>query len=211
MKPGTIVDQSPKAGAKLKKGATVVLSVATAPPRTQTQTTSTAPATTPTATSPTTTAKQPPPATTTAPRLLPPPSGSTPMPDLVGQTQRQAWPTLVQAGIIPSVVYVPSQEPVNTVVAQAKQMGATLTKGSHVQVNVSRGPDAQADATVPSVLGKDPQAARQALEAAGFTVQTLRWPARATTQIGRAMEQQPLHGAHVPSGTQVLILIGRGA
>jgi serine/threonine-protein kinase len=133
------------------------------------------------------------------------------MPDLVGQTQRQAWPTLVQAGIIPSVVYVPSQEPVNTIVAQAKQSGTTLTKGSHVQVNVSAGPDAEADATVPNVLGRDPQTARQALEGAGFTVQTLSWPARATSQIGRVMEQQPLRGARVPSGAQITIFVGRGA
>jgi len=223
-RPGTIVDQAPKAGAKLKKGATVVLSVAKAPPAqtqttqtqttqtqtTQTQTTQTTQSTPTPTTTTTTTAKKPPP-TTTAPKLLPPPSGSTTMPDLVGQTQRQAWPTLVQAGIIPSVVFVPSQEPLNTIVAQAKQSGTTVARGSHVQVNVSPGPDGQADATTPNVLGKDPQTARQTLEAAGFTVQTLRWPARATSEIGRVMEQQPLHGARVPSGAQITIFVGRGA
>jgi beta-lactam-binding protein with PASTA domain len=61
------------------------------------------------------------------------------------------------------------------------------------------------------VLGQDPQAARRTLEAAGFTVQTLGWPARATSQIGRVMEQQPLRGARAPSGSQILILVGRGA
>jgi beta-lactam-binding protein with PASTA domain len=211
-KPGTIVDQAPKAGAKLKKGATVVLSVAKAPPAQTTMQTTTTQATTTTATTPTTTAKKPPPTTTASgAKLLPPPTGSTSMPDLVGQNQRQAWPTLVQAGIIPSVVYVPSQEPVNVIVAQAKQSGTTLNKGSHVQVNVSAGPDAQVDATVPNVLGKDPRSARQTLEGAGFTVQALSWPARATSQIGRVMEQQPLRGARVPSGAQITIFVGRGA
>jgi serine/threonine-protein kinase len=200
--PGTVVDQAPGAGTRLERGATVVLSVAKARPAvTQPPArTTTAPA-----------RKTQPPAHTTAPRRAPPAKAPTTMPDLVGLPQTQAWAALQKAGLLPSVLYVPSQEPADTVVAQAKPAGTMLTRGAHVQVNVSRGPNAEADRAVPDVLGRDEQTARQRLEAAGFTVLVLDQQTSDPAQDGRVVDEQPVSGARAPAGSQVTIFVGRSA
>ena len=191
-KPGTVVDQAPRAGSTPEKGSTVVLSVARARPAT-TQ-------------SPTATRTTP-----DTPSRTPPAAGPATMPDLVGLPQTQAWTALGNAGLLPSVLYVPSQEPPNTVVAQARRPGTTLTRGSHVQVNVSRGPDAQADRAVPDVLGRDEQSARQTLEAAGFTVLALDRQTSDPAQDGLVVDEQPVSGARAPAGSEITIFVGRAA
>ena len=144
--------------------------------------------------------------TTTTPT---PTTGTGIVPDAVGMKLTPAAKAFQKAGLLPSVVYVPSQEPANTVVAQAKQPGTKLKRGTHVQINVSRGPNAQPDEQVPDVVGQDEAAARQALEDAGFTVTVLDQPTSDPAQDGIVVDEQPNGGKRAPGGSQVTIFVGR--
>ena len=68
------------------------------------------------------------------------------------------------------MVYVPSDQPRGTVVAQAQPSGTELEQGDTVQVNVSEGADPPADASVPDVVGLERDDARERIGDAGFEV-----------------------------------------
>jgi beta-lactam-binding protein with PASTA domain len=93
---GTVVDQAPDAGAKLAKGASVTVSVSQ-PPQ-------------PAATAPATTAAAPAPAQPTTATV----------PDLSGQSEQQAVQALDEAGILASLVFVPSDQPLGAVTSGAQ-------------------------------------------------------------------------------------------
>ena len=48
---------------------------------------------------------------------------------------------LGQAGILASLAFVPSSDPLGTVSQQAKPSGTTVPYHAHVQINISRGPN----------------------------------------------------------------------
>lgn len=136
-------------------------------------------------------------------------TGKATVPDVVGMQATEAATTFLQAGLLPSVAYVPSQEDAYVVVAQAKQPGTTLEHNAHVQINLSRGPTPQADKPVPSVVGRDRETARQTLTSAGFNVQVLDLPTSNPAQAGKVVEQQPAAGRSAPGGAPVTIFVGR--
>jgi beta-lactam-binding protein with PASTA domain len=68
------------------------------------------------------------------------------VPNEVGQTSDAAQRDLAAKGFKPSVVQVPSDQPVGTVVAQSPT-GGQARKGTAVQLNVSSGPGATTTAT----------------------------------------------------------------
>src|SRR3954469_21313063 len=137
---GTVVDQAPKAGAKVAKGSTVTLSVARGAASTTTAPATTTSGGTTTTTAPTTTA----PTTTAAPAQ----PTSAKMPDVTGQTEQAAVTAMNRAGVLASLVFVPADDPLGTVLQQAKPAGTTVPFHSHVQINVSKGPNAATDVTV---------------------------------------------------------------
>jgi serine/threonine-protein kinase len=141
----------------------------------------------------------------------PPADAGAQVPDVVGLPVGEAATTLLRAGLLLSVAYVPSQEEAFVVVAQAREAGTTLERGAHVQINLSRGPSPQADETVPGIVGRDPATARRMLESAGFSVQLLDLPTKNPAQAGKVVEQQPSAGRSVPSGAPVVLFVGRTA
>ena len=122
---GRVIAQNPKADSKLGRGKPVRLNVS-AGTSGATTTTATTTVTTPTTSRTTTTST-----TTTAARAV--------VPNVVGLDESTAVTRFQQAGLKASVVRVPSSEPEGTVVAQAKQPGTSLPRGSTVQINVSAG------------------------------------------------------------------------
>ena len=153
---GTVVAQNPTAGTVPKPGSTVRLNVAQ---EGADQTTTTGTTTQGTTTGQTTT----------------PAAGPATVPDVVGLTQAQATKALNDAGLKPTLQFVPSQQdPEGTVVAQARPSGTTLQRGDSVGVNVSVGPDQVPLVPVPNVEGVREQDARTRLQDAGFRVQVLR-------------------------------------
>ena len=196
---GTVVDQAPKPGGKLAKGSSVTLSVAKAAPTTTAAATTTAPAPTTTAAQ-TTTA----PATTTAaPRQ---PTSAT-MPDVTHQTEAAAASAMGQAGILPSIAFVPSDDPLGTVEQQAKPAGATVPFHSHVQINVSTGPGNKPQAQVPSVVGQTLNQAVTAMQGAHLRLIYLKFPVTSRAKAGKIVQQSPLGGNSAPQNAQVLVFL----
>jgi len=195
---GTVVDQAPKAAAKIAKGSTVTLSVAKAK----------AAQPTPTTTAQTTTPQQ---ATTTAPTTTasaPPPPQNATVPDVEGQTEAAAVQSLNQAGILASLFFVPGTDPLGTVEQQAKSSGTTVPYHSHMQINISSGPGDKAQETVPNVIGKSLPDAVSAVQGAHLRLIYLKYPVTSKAQAGKIVQQSPLSGGHAPQNAQVLVFLG---
>ena len=205
---GTVVEQSPKAGASVPKGSTVTLSVASA----TTSTTSTAATTTTaTTTAATTTQETSTAATTTAPTTTtaaPPQPTTATMPDVTGKTEAAAATSMNRAGILASIVFVPSSETLGTVIQQAKAADATVPYHSHVQINVSKGPNAATDVTVPNAVGQTLTQAVSTMNAAHLRLIFVRFPVTSDSQTGKVVQQTPLGGGNAPQNAQVLVYLG---
>ena len=189
---GTVVSQSPAGAVQVAKGATVQILVS----RPATSETATTAATTTAAetTSPTTTEAPPTPRTAQ-------------VPDVSGATEAGAAHTLVDAGVRPSFVFVPSGQALGTVVGQAKQSGATVPYDAHMQVNLSQGPNMQTEVAVPSVIGKTLTDSVSTLNAAGLRLIYVKEPVRSRAQAGKVVQQSPGEGARVPRNAQVLVFV----
>jgi eukaryotic-like serine/threonine-protein kinase len=131
------------------------------------------------------------------------------VPDLVGRSEAEAGAALARVGLRANVVRVPSSEPPGTVVAQLPPAGGQQYRGERVQVNVSRGAPADAQGTVPDVVGQDETAAREMLRAAGYAVRTVEVPTRDPAQDGVVSRQRPPGGRPAPRGSPVVIFVSR--
>ena len=131
------------------------------------------------------------------------------VPDVTGLSQAAAQRKLNAAGFKPGVVYVSSEEPQETVVAQSPQGGTRAKRGSHVQLNASLGPNPGALQTVPNVLGLTAKQAIARLQSVGFKVQELTRTVSDQSQNGVAVDEQPSGGRKAPPSTSVTIYVGR--
>jgi beta-lactam-binding protein with PASTA domain len=204
---GTVVAQTPAAGASVAKGSTVTISVASAA---TTTTTSTAPTTTAeTSTEKTTTAETTTSETTTAPTTTAPSQPATAtMPDVTGRTEAAAATSLNRAGVLPSIVFVPAEDPLGTVVEQAKDAGTTVPYHSHVQINVSKGPNAGTDVTVPNAVGQTLRQAVSTMNGADLRLIFVRFAVTSESQTGKVVQQTPQSGGKAPQNGQVLVYLG---
>jgi len=199
---GQVLAQSPAAGTKAASGSAVRINVSDATGSsggggsTATATTSTGSTTgsTPTTTTTATT-------TTAAPKTAT-------VPDVTAQTEAAATQAFVQAGVLASIVFVPSQDLLGQVLQQAKPAGTTVQRFAHVQINVSRGPGEKADATVPDVIGKTLDDALAAINGAKLRLIYLKLPVTSRAQAGKVVQQTPLSGARAPENGQVVVYLG---
>ena len=203
---GMVVDQAPKPGGKLAKGSMVTLSVAKAAPAQTTPTTTQATTQATTTTGSATTTSQNPP-TTTAPQPQPQPQNAK-VPNVSGQKEAAALTALGEAGILASLVFVPSSEPLGNVVQQAKPAGATVPFHSHVQINLSRGSNDNPAATVPNVIGQTLEQAVSTVNGAHLRLIFLKLPVTSRTQAGKIVQQSPLGGGQAPQNAQVVVYLG---
>jgi beta-lactam-binding protein with PASTA domain len=211
---GTVISQRPPEGTELARGGQVTLVVDSSPKPTTTSTpTTTTATTTQSASTPTTTATTPTttqaatttPATTAA---APPQPTTATVPDVTGQKEASAVTALGNAGILASIVFVPGTDPLGTVLQQAKSAGTTVPFHSHVQINISRGPNATTDATVPNVVGQTLTQAVSTLNAAHLRLIYLKYPVTSQAQAGKVVQQSPLSGAKAPQNGQVVVYLG---
>jgi beta-lactam-binding protein with PASTA domain len=200
---GVVISQNPQEGSELAHGATVTLVVdstakaTTTPTATSTSTTTQATTTNATlTTAPTTTAAAP-----------PQPQSAT-VPDITGQKEAASVTSLGNAGILASIVFVPASDPLGTVVQQAKPAGTTVPFHSHVQINVSRGPNNNPLESVPNVVGKTLQEAVSALNGAHLRLIYLKYPVTSQAQAGKVVQQTPLGGAQAPQNAQIVVYLG---
>ena len=195
---GTIVAQWPRPGAELPAGRSVQLNAARTAPKGQHP--------------PPPTAPPPPPSPAQTPASPPPPPEPVIAPDVTGLELPAARRKLRAAGLVTEVRYVPSQEPVGTIVSQAPKPGAQLKSGDHLLVNASdasQAPQPSQQASVPDVVGQDEEAATNALQQAGFGVDVVDVSVDAADQDGLVQDEQPAGGAQAPAGSDVTLYIGR--
>jgi beta-lactam-binding protein with PASTA domain len=205
---GLVISQNPPEGSELARGATVTLVVDSSPKPATTPTTTpttTSSATTQT-TTPATTTQPATPTTTAAP--APPQPQTAKVPDVTGQTEAAAATAFGNAGILASIVFVPASDPLGTVIQQAKPAGATVPFHSHVQINISRGPNNNPLEPVPNVVGKTLQEAVSALNAAHLRLIYLKYPVTSQAQAGKVVQQTPLGGAQAPQNAQIVVYLG---
>jgi beta-lactam-binding protein with PASTA domain len=193
---GVVTSQNPQEGSELARGATVTLVVDSPPKATTTSSTSTATTTSATTTAPTTTAAAPPqPQTAT-------------VPDVTGQKEAAAVQSFGNAGLLASIVFVPASDPLGTVEQQAKPAGTSVPFHSHVQINLSRGPNNNPLEAVPNVVGKTMQDAVSTLNAAHLRLIYVKYPVTSQAQAGKVVQQSPLSGAQAPQNAQVVVYLG---
>jgi beta-lactam-binding protein with PASTA domain len=200
---GVVSSQNPQEGTELARGAHITLVVDSTP---KTNTTKTQSTTTPTTTAATTTQSATTTPTTTATAPAQPQTAT--MPDVVGQTEAAAVTALGNAGILASIVFVPGTDPLGTVLETAKPAGTTVPFHSHAQINVSRGPNATTDVTVPNVVGQTLEQALSTLNGVRLRLIYLKYPVTSRTQAGKVVQQSPLAGAKAPQNAQVVVYLG---
>ena len=181
---GTVVAQRPSSGTSVARGTTVRLNLSNG----TTQAATTAPA------------------ATTQQTTSPAPSSAS-VPSLSGKLQ-PALQQLDTAGFVASIAYVPSTEPLGTVVAQSPQSGSTAPTRSQVTVNVSSGPNGNPSENVPNVVGQKLPQAVPALQHAGLRLIFLRRTVSDRSQAGVIVAQTPAAGSSAPKHAQVLVYMG---
>lgn len=204
---GTVTSQNPQEGTELARGANVTLVIdSNAKTTTTTQATTTATTTAPTTTAATTTQSATTTPTTTA--AAPPQPQNATVPDVTTQKEAAAVTAFGNAGILASLVFVPGTDPLGTVLQQAKSAGTTVPFHAHVQINISRGPNATTDATVPNVIGQALTQAVSTLNSAHLRLIYLKYPVTSQTQAGKVVQQSPLSGAKAPQNAQIVVYLG---
>jgi beta-lactam-binding protein with PASTA domain len=199
-----VVSQRPEEATMLAKGKVVTLvvdSTATAAkPKLRTTTTPTTTAAQQTTTAPTTTA-----AATPAQPVQP---ANATMPDVSGQPESAAVQAMGQAGILASLAWVPGDDELGTVVAQAKPSGATVPYQGHVQINLSTGPGTKPKEQVPNVIGQPLKQAVSTVNGAHLRLIYLKLPVSDRSQAGQIVQQSPLGGASAPQNAQIVVWMG---
>ena len=115
---------------------------------------------------------------------------------------------LVSNGLMATINYVPSDQPLGTVVQQAKQSGTTVPYHSHVQINLSRGTNQNPNEQVPNVIGKTLTDAVSTVRAANLRLIYLKSAVTTRTQAGKIVQQSPLGGGQAPHNAQILVYLG---
>ena len=128
------------------------------------------------------------------------------IPTVVGETFESASSQLQAAGFAVARQDVDSEQPKGIVVRQSPAGGASASRGSTVTLSVSKGPK---ESSIPDVTSQDEEAARAALESAGFDVVVQDEETTDPTQDGIVVNQDPPGGTKAAPGTTVTIFVGR--
>jgi beta-lactam-binding protein with PASTA domain len=150
--------------------------------------------------------------------------GLVPVPDLVGKKLADARESLRKVVLIIEVRRVPNQQPLGTIVAQARKPGTRIKRRSHLLVTVSMGrpgsaPSSASDSgssgsastavSIPDVVGANETTAVQDLQTAGFTVRTVDRDASDPSQDGMVLAQSPAANSSAKPDSTVTIYVGR--
>ena len=126
------------------------------------------------------------------------------VPDVVGARRATAAKALKDAGFkVKEVPQFSAAVDVNRVIAQSPSARSAVEQGETVQIMVSKGPQSVA---VPDVVGRTEDAARAALEDAGFSVGVRRRES-ADEEPGTVLAQAPGSGDKARNGSRVTITV----
>jgi len=132
--------------------------------------------------------------------------GSAEVPSVAGDTQEDATERLEEAGFRVAVEAASSETvPEGLVISSNPSGGETVRRGSVVTIRVSSGPRL---VTVPPVVGRSADAARQALRGRGLLFSVSREESEKPT--GQVISQSPSAGEQVEAGTTVALTVSSG-
>ena len=130
------------------------------------------------------------------------------VPNVVGYTDNAAIGMLQDAGLDYNREYESSDTvPEGTVIRQTLESGQMAMEGTKVTIVVSQGKES---VTVPDLVNKTEEEARQALESVGLQVGTVSTDYSDTIEEGKVMDQSEISGKTVYSGTKVNIVVSMG-
>ncbi len=134
--------------------------------------------------------------------------GKVQVPVAAGMTQEQATAAIEEAGLTPVVVLKnhPTVPP-GSVIATSPVAGAQLRRGTKVTMTVSLGP---AIVVLPSVVGKPEREAIDLLVKKKLRV-IKQTAFHSTVPLGKVISQKPDPGSSVNEGTQITIVVSKGA
>jgi eukaryotic-like serine/threonine-protein kinase len=127
------------------------------------------------------------------------------VPDVRGRPRDEAVAAITAAGLTAQVRAVPSNEPEDTVIAQAPRPGTEVEEGAAVRINVSSGPEQVA---VPAVVGQPFESARSTLQAAGFRVEVR--DVDSNQPRGTVVAQDPAGNSLAARRSLVRLAVSRG-
>ncbi|NNF64942.1 MAG: PASTA domain-containing protein [Acidimicrobiia bacterium] len=134
------------------------------------------------------------------------------VPDVSDLTESEAKSAILKAGFNPSIVEVPSTEPLGKFLSQSPAAGTSMTQGQSVTVEYSSGvpPTAPLPSWVGITQGEVAGALAAFTESTGIvvTVQTQQQPTADPALIGRVVATSPGPGQVVANGQTVLVFIG---
>jgi beta-lactam-binding protein with PASTA domain/predicted Ser/Thr protein kinase len=126
------------------------------------------------------------------------------VPDVTGGPEDDARSAIEGAGLrVGNVTEEESGEDPGTVIGQSPDAGASVAKGSAVDLTVAKG------VTVPDVTDQSETDARTALEAAGFKARVRDQTVTDEAQDGTVLDQTPAADEELPKGSRVTIVVGR--
>ncbi len=129
------------------------------------------------------------------------------VPDVVGASRSQAARLLRAAGLeVGTVSEEVSDKEAGLVIRQNPAAGAEVTKGSAVDLVVSKGPPPK---KIPSVIGDDLQTAADKLSAAGFRATSTSCYTTDSSRAGKVISQSPPAGSEAEEGATVALVVGQ--
>ena len=131
------------------------------------------------------------------------------VPRLVGLSRDEAVRALADAGLSPIVVPTASPpEQVDRVIGASPDVGVRVDEESAVTLRIGRGPGL---VQVPLLVGRSPEAARVAAEAAGLVLTPVPRQRETSdpTEIGQVVGQDPVPGSLRPAGGAIELIVGQ--
>jgi len=126
------------------------------------------------------------------------------VPNLIGETQDDAFSRLRDAGLSPAARERPSSEPVDTVIEQTPAGGQQVDEGSTVTLFVSNGQVRE----VPDVTGLQQSEAEAELDDAGFGANVRTRQTDQPDEDGIVLAQSPRGGVERREGATITITVG---
>jgi serine/threonine-protein kinase len=126
------------------------------------------------------------------------------VPNVIGETQEDAFAQLRDAGLSPAARERPSREPVDTVIEQTPAAGQEVEEGSTVTLFVSNGQVRE----VPDITGLPQSEAEAELDRAGFGVDVRTRSTEQPDEDGIVLSQAPRGGVERREGATVTITVG---
>ncbi|MBQ9961634.1 MAG: PASTA domain-containing protein [Firmicutes bacterium] len=132
------------------------------------------------------------------------------VPSIIDMDYKEAQKYLEQFGFeLGLIVKVSSTKPENTVISQSIDPGDTADAGTKIDIEVSDGKGKNM-LTVPDLLGKDVDAAKNEIIKAGFKVGDIDYQESAQVEKNKVISQHQKAGSELEAGSAIDIVISKG-